>query len=76
MTNEIASFAGFDQGFDITKIGQAAATVNPTALIEPEPAVTGKSMSGIARPTTGAFGLYLVHIGPMLWRPRADGEPG
>ena len=52
MTNEIASFAGFDQGFDITEIGQAAATVDPAALIEPEPVVTGRSMSGKARPTT------------------------
>ena len=25
---------------------------------------------------TGAFGLYLVHIGPALWQPRIDGKPG
>ncbi len=31
-------------------------------------------MSGLL--WVGAFCLYLVHIGPMLWRPRADGEPG
>ena len=37
-TNEIEIFAGFNQGFDITEIGQTAATVNHAALIEPEPA--------------------------------------
>ena len=36
--------------------------------------VIAYGMSGLL--WAGAFGLYLVHIGPMLWRPRADGEPG